>query len=372
MPLPVLFAFSKGYLRWGQYVQISNKKSDKIYRTPNRAIDKKRGGDTKYILYPFGEYGKLVKGILNVHFGIQEHCIIDNNLSLHFDNVKNLDDLSKMDLSDVKILVTSDRTDIWDEIRSPLYAIVSHEQCVEMLPLLPLIKEREFPPLVQSRSVEYWLCKAVAESVGCFVMENMSKVKAYRTRYDLIEKCLYDYKIIEGMVLEFGVFKGESINFISSLLAERTVYGFDSFEGLPEDWHAGGEKGTFDLHGNMPTVNSNVQLIKGWFDKTLRFFLNDHEEVCSFIHIDCDIYSSTKTVLSALRSRIVPGTVILFDDYFAGPEWKLHEHKAFIEFVHENNIVYKYLGYANENTDGGYYIGSQVAVVIEKIDCIDA
>lgn len=309
-----------------------------------------------------------MKAILNVHFGIQEWCIVDDCLSKTVESVKNLKELSCMDLTDVTVLLTSDREDIWDEIRDPLYTILPKRQCVEMLPLLPLVRKRSFPALTQPQLVEHWLAQAVAESVGRFVMENMSKARAYATRWELMEACLYDYVVDDGLFLEFGVYRGESVNFIATLCAEKTIYGFDSFEGLPEDWHAGGEKGTFSLHGKVPEVNSNVQLVKGWFEETLPDFVKIHEGTCSFLHIDCDIYSSTKTVLSMLRERIVPGTIIMFDDYFAGPEWKLHEYKAFDEFVRENNVGFTYLGYANANADGGYYIGSQVAVRIESID----
>ena len=72
-----------------------------------------------------------------------------------------------------------------------------------------------------------------------------------------------------GLVVEFGVWRGQSISFFASLTKEM-IYGFDSFEGLREDWK-GWElpKGTFDLGGVLPPVPSNVTLIKGWFDETL-------------------------------------------------------------------------------------------------------
>ena len=40
----------------------------------------------------------------------------------------------------------------------------------------------------------------------------------------------------DGLFLEFGVYKGTSINFISSLIPDKKIYGFDSFGGLPEEW----------------------------------------------------------------------------------------------------------------------------------------
>ena len=61
------------------------------------------------------------------------------------------------------------------------------------------------------------------------------------------------------------------------------VYGFDSFEGLPEKWRNGFEKGTFNRNGNLPKVNNNVELIKGWFDDTLPNFIKNQNKK-SFFH----------------------------------------------------------------------------------------
>ncbi len=74
------------------------------------------------------------------------------------------------------------------------------------------------------------------------------------------------------------------------------------------------------------------------------------------MHVDCDIYSSTKTIFDLLASRIVAGTVIVFDEYFNYPGWRHHEYKAFQEFCATSGHSYRYLGYAGEK--------GHVAVVI--------
>jgi hypothetical protein len=76
---------------------------------------------------------------------------------------------------------------------------------------------------------------------------------------------------INGLIMEFGVYKGESINFIADLLPNRQIYGFDSFEGLPETWRYNFYKGTFKLN-NLPEVRKNVVLVKGLFEDTLPKF----------------------------------------------------------------------------------------------------
>lgn len=61
------------------------------------------------------------------------------------------------------------------------------------------------------------------------------------------------------------------------------------------------------------------------------------------MHIDCDLYNSTKTIFDNLAPRIKSGTIIVFDEYFNYPNWQQHEYKAFQEFVEDNNIKYEYI-----------------------------
>ena len=110
------------------------------------------------------------------------------------------------------------------------------------------------------------------------------------------------------------------------------VHGFDSFEGLPEHWRPGWDKGHFALSA-LPQVKPNVTLHVGGFEQTLPGFCAQHGDNLAFLHFDGDLYSSAKTVLAHLGPRIVPGTVIQFDDYLNYPGWIHSEHRAFTEFV---------------------------------------
>jgi hypothetical protein len=143
--------------------------------------------------------------------------------------------------------------------------------------------------------------------------------------------------------IEFGVFRGHTINYISSHTS-GPVYGFDSFEGLPEKWRDGFEKGAFNNDGNLPAVNENVTLIKGWFNETLDDFLKEHPEPISFIHIDCDLYSSTKYIFDTLSKRIMDGCIIVFDELVNYDGYEKGELKAFSEFVKKNNVSYEWIG----------------------------
>lgn len=146
--------------------------------------------------------------------------------------------------------------------------------------------------------------------------------------------------------IEFGVWKGATIN----RMAEATkgiIYGFDSFQGLPEDWRTGYEAGTFNEEGKMPIVKDNVQLIKGWFDDTLPQFLKKHaSKKASLLHIDCDIYSSTAFVLFSMVSFLKQGTIIVFDELinYPGYDNDKGELRALQEFVDHFNVKFQWIG----------------------------
>jgi len=138
--------------------------------------------------------------------------------------------------------------------------------------------------------------------------------------------------------LEFGVYSGGTINYLSQFTDEK-VYGFDSFEGLPEDWRKRHPKGEFDRDGKLPDVFANVELIKGWFDRTLPEFLAQHpDKKVSFVHIDCDLYSSTKCVFDLLKDRFADSVVVVFDELvnFAEFDGDGSELRALHEFLQEN------------------------------------
>ncbi|AIL66191.1 methyltransferase (plasmid) [Rickettsiales bacterium Ac37b] len=162
-----------------------------------------------------------------------------------------------------------------------------------------------------------------------------------------------------GLNLEFGTAGGSSINYLAQQEPYSIFHGFDSFYGLPEAWYCW-PAGYFSLNGNLPAVEKNVKLHKGFFNETLPQFLELYKDNVRFLHLDADLYSSTKYVLDKLADRIQPGTVIAFDEYWNYPGWKEHEYKAFQEFVGENYVVYHYIGYASETN-------LQVSVMIDHI-----
>ena len=181
-----------------------------------------------------------------------------------------------------------------------------------------------------------------------YIDAHMPLALGFDTQKDLIGYCMSETKA-PGHYMEFGVFTGGTIRYMAKCRPERQFHGFDSFEGLPEAW--GGfnlGKKAFDVGGRRPSVPSNVTLYKGWFNETLPKWVVSHPGPVAFIHIDCDLYSSTVEILNDLAAQMQPGTVILFDEYFNYPGWERHEFKAWQEFVQERGIAYEYIGYARQ------------------------
>jgi hypothetical protein len=180
-----------------------------------------------------------------------------------------------------------------------------------------------------------------------YIIEHMQDAMVLPDRLDLLKFAL-SRAPATGLVLEFGVEKGASLRHLASL-TPRDVHGFDSFEGLPGDWSGTKEAaGAFSLKGRLPKVPTNAKLHVGWFDATLPPFLAEDKLPCALIHVDCDIYISTVSIFSQLKDRIIPGTVIVFDEYFNYPGWRGHEYKAFQEFIAASGLGYRYLGFAAE------------------------
>ncbi|WND03333.1 TylF/MycF/NovP-related O-methyltransferase [Temperatibacter marinus] len=136
---------------------------------------------------------------------------------------------------------------------------------------------------------------------------------------------------VDGLVLEFGVYKGASITHLAKETAQH-VYGFDSFSGLPEDWTLFHKKDFFDLHGIEPEVSDTVDLVKGYFQDTLPDFLTRHTEAIRLIHLDADLYSSTSYVLEAVKDRLQEGSILIFDDYFYELDYDQCDYRAFNNF----------------------------------------
>jgi hypothetical protein len=160
-------------------------------------------------------------------------------------------------------------------------------------------------------------------------------------RYDIYSYVFDKYVQRPVDYLEFGVYRGGSMRFaLEKLGSDCNFFGFDSFEGLPEDWYYGVDKGEFRVLGMPQITNSNVTFIKGLFEDSLPTFLSSTTlKKFLVLHMDADLYSSTICVLRTLKDHIVPGVIVIFDEYWFVKD----EFRALKEFVNETGKNFEYL-----------------------------
>jgi hypothetical protein len=191
-----------------------------------------------------------------------------------------------------------------------------------------------------------------------YIQANMADAMMFSNRNAMFAHCMKSAPD-EGLVLEFGVAQGASTRQLASMTG-RQVHGFDSFQGLPEDWSGTEElQGKFSTGGALPDVPASVTLHPGWFEDSIPEFKDQFTDPVAVLHVDCDLYSSARIVLFGMADRLKAGTVVIFDEYFNYPNWQQHEFRAFQEFVDAFDVEYRYLGFSIKN--------GHVAVVLTKI-----
>jgi hypothetical protein len=176
--------------------------------------------------------------------------------------------------------------------------------------------------------------------------DNLIYAHAVNSRYVTCEyACMLMNKDLKH-VLEFGVFEGKSLRKIVNMLDDSfKIYGFDSFVGLPENWEETiCHKGFFNLSGDIPDI-PKTKMLSGWFEETIPVYLQEAKPI-GLLHIDCDLYSSTVTILESLREYIVKDTIIVFDEWLYtkldNRKGNIHEQRAFIEWVKKYDIRYEF------------------------------
>ena len=200
-----------------------------------------------------------------------------------------------------------------------------------------------------SKNIERHFRKKAMESSAAYIEERMADATPLPDKWAVLDLGLQAAEPMlrdnpQALVCEFGVASGATINHLARKLPGRAVHGFDSFEGLPEDWRDGYPKGAFSRNA-PPEVVGNVELVQGYFDQSLAPFLQANPGTAAFLHIDCDLYSSTRTIFQHFEARLAPGSVLVFDEYFNYPGWEQGEHLALNEFLDRTGLGVQYLGY---------------------------
>lgn len=139
-----------------------------------------------------------------------------------------------------------------------------------------------------------------------------------------------------GHALEFGYYQGDSARRFAPAVARRDAFSicwsFDAFQGLRDQWSSiGSSTGAYSLNGVVPIVPDGVRLVIGWVEDTLETWLEENPGPLSFVHMDLDVYPPTRFALDALRARLQPGCLVLFDELHGFPGWREHEFRALQE-----------------------------------------
>ena len=219
------------------------------------------------------------------------------------------------------------------------------------------MNERRFAAILKRSLSPYKLSvyqllreRAIAESAA-YAEQHLNTAMIFNEDVKLWDFAASAATVDDGLILEFGVFKGRSITHFAQAFKDEQLHGFDSFEGLAEDWtgyHLA--KGAFNLGGNMPQVPANVTLHKGWFNETLPDFLKTNKAKLRLCHIDCDTYESSLYVLTQISKHLTKGSIIVFDEYYGYPNWKFGEYRAWQEVSAAKKISYRYIAFANMQT----------------------
>jgi Tfp pilus assembly protein PilF len=140
-------------------------------------------------------------------------------------------------------------------------------------------------------------------------------------------------------IYEYGVWRGIAFEYLIKTF--KNGYGFDTFEGLPEDWH--NEKaGKYSSDGNVPQIEGG-EFIVGKFEDTLPVFFSKPRPKASIINFDADLYSSTICALNFSKPVIDRHTILIFDEFIMNKNWEQDEYKALNEFCLSNNYTYEVL-----------------------------
>ncbi len=149
---------------------------------------------------------------------------------------------------------------------------------------------------------------------------------------------------------EFGVWRGDSFKYLINTL--KKGFGFDTFEGLPEDWH-NEKKGTYSADGIIPNIEGGT-FLAGKFEDILPCFFSKPRPMASIINFDADLYSSTLCSLKYSKPVIDKHTILIFDELIIHKNWEQDEYKALNEFCSNNSLNYEVLAIS--------YATKQVAV----------
>lgn len=169
----------------------------------------------------------------------------------------------------------------------------------------------------------------------------------YLKRYPMYEWVIKKEGLTEPVnYIEFGVAAGHSFDWFMTKNnhTESRFYGFDTFDGLPEDWGPF-KKGSFSNNNEMPIIKDfRGKYFKGLFQQTVPDFLKELDNSRrNVIMLDADLWSATLYALTSLAPYLKKDDIIFFDEFVV----PTHEFKAFLDFTQSFYINLRLIAAAN-------------------------
>ena len=153
---------------------------------------------------------------------------------------------------------------------------------------------------------------------------------------------------------EFGVWNG--ISFKHLIKTFKKGFGFDTFTGIPEDWH-NKPSGSYSSFGSVPKIKGG-EFIAGKFENTLPKFFSQKRPMASLINFDADLYTSTLCALNYSNKVIDEKSILIFDEFLMNDNWEKDEYKALNEFCDSLSISYDVIAVS--------FYSKQVAIKLKK------
>lgn len=280
-------------------------------------------GEQRFIIFPFGDHGLMIKNILNNQYGITEEYILDNNLSVLVDGIHPIQYLAELNLDHYKILLTSDNEEIYSEIRSELMKYARLDQFVDI-----------FSPSMYWDDSQYYE-KPIEKHPRLIALETAAK-EIYHNN-------------VEGAIAECGVYKGWFANHMSRFMPDRKIYLFDTFTGFDDrdiDEKENEFSSEFRKKDSMSDTSVEIALSnigykenaivrKGYFSDTAYGLEN---EQFAFVSLDTDLYKPILSGLEFFYPRLSPGGYIFVDDL--GHEKLPGVRQAILDFCTKERIGY--------------------------------
>jgi Methyltransferase domain len=171
-----------------------------------------------------------------------------------------------------------------------------------------------------------------------------------RDRFHVLSIAAERTRSVPGRAMEFGVFEGITLRHIAGAIGpNRRLTGFDTFQGLPDDWGQLLPKGTFATKAPSLEGLPNVSLVVGRIEETLPAFVANLSEPVSLLHIDVPYHGINVCILERVLPYMPEGSVVVFDEYYGYPSFEDHEFRAWSEIRARFELVATPIAYSSRS-----------------------